>query len=153
MKFTEDNIFLNLEVATKEELFSILSKQALISGYVKDDELAYQAFIKREDEFSTGLQDGFAIPHAKDESIIEATVFFAKLTNSIEWETFDDTGVQYVFALLVPKEEEGTAHIQMLSQLATALMEDDFRTHIKDAKEKTQLVSIINKEMIGVEIR
>lgn len=153
MIFTEDNIFLDLEVDTKEALFEMLANAAFAAGYVNNKEQTFQAFINREAEFSTGLQDGFAIPHAKDDSVIEATVFFAKLTRSIEWETFDDSGVQYVFALLVPKMEGGTTHLQMLSQLATALMEDDFKEQIKNARDKKELVRIINHEMMGAELK
>lgn len=149
MIFTEENIFLDVDVDTKEALFLVLANAALEAGYVNDQEKTLQAFINRESEFSTGLQDGFAIPHAKDDSVIEPTVFFVKLNQSIDWETFDDNGVQYVFALLVPKIESGTTHLHMLSQLATALMEEDFKKQIKNAKDKKELVSIINHEMIG----
>lgn len=147
MTFTENNIFLDLNVTSKEELFSILSNHACKNHYVKDSKQTIAAFIERENEFSTGLQDGFAIPHAKDESVINATVFFARLTSPIEWETFDDNNVQYVFALFVPKNEAETTHIQMLSKLAIALMDDEFKQQIKITKDKNQLISLINKEM------
>ena len=153
MIFTADNIFLDLEIDTKEALFSLLANAALEAGYVSNQEQTVQAFIAREAEFSTGLQDGFAIPHAKDDSVVKATVFFAKVNQSIEWETFDDNGVQYVFALFVPKAEGGTTHLQMLSQLATALMEDEFKEQIKKATNKKELVAIINHEMIGAELK
>ena len=153
MIVTEDNIFLEVVCQTKEELFSILVDYALTAGYVNSREKALQAFLNREAEFSTGLQDGFAVPHAKDDSVIEATVLFAQLSQPVDWETFDGSGVQYVFALFAPKAEGGTVHLQMLSQLATALMEEEFKKKIKEAKDKKQLVSIIHHEMIGEEMK
>ena len=54
-----------------------------------------------------------------------------------------------IFALLVPKEDEGTLHLEMLSRLATALMEDEFISQVQKNTNKDQLVTVIKNEMIG----
>lgn len=150
MKFTKENILLNQEAESKEALLRVIAKYAKMQNIVDSEEATYRAFLKREAESSTGLQDGFAIPHAKDETVKTPTVIFVKNKKRIPWETFDDQPVQYVFALLVPKTEQGTVHIQMLSALATALMEDDFKNAVIRNTSIAELVTIISNEMIGV---
>lgn len=149
MNFTRENILLNQRADSKEALLRIIAKYAKQKNIVKSEEACYTAFIEREGESSTGLQDGFAIPHAKAETVKNATVIFVKNDKKIEWETFDNQSVQYVFALLVPKAEQGTIHIQMLSALATALMEESFKEAIIKSDDVSELVQIINKEMMG----
>lgn len=152
MDFKESNILLDVAVASKEELFEVIAAYAYESGYVANAAEACKAFNEREAEYSTGLQDGFAIPHAKADTVLAPTVLFIRLAREVEWETFDDSAVKNVFALMVPKEDEGTVHLEMLSRLATALLEDEFIQQIQESEDKTQLVELIKKVMIGEKI-
>jgi PTS system fructose-specific IIA component len=152
MDFKEENILLDVAVASKEELFDVIANYAYDSGYVANAADTSAAFNEREAEYSTGLQEGFAIPHAKAETVLAPTVLFIRLTKAIEWETFDDSAVKNVFALMVPKKDEGTVHLEMLSRLATALLEEDFIQQVQQSEDKTKLVETIKKEMIGERI-
>lgn len=152
MDFEEENILLDVIVTSKEELFNFIADYAYKLGYISDVVKTRMAFIEREEEYSTGLQDGFAIPHAKSSAVVKPTVLFIRLNQEIEWETFDDSAVKNVFALMVPKEDGGTVHLEMLSRLATALLEDEFIKHIQQLDDKKQLVALIKKEMIGERI-
>lgn len=152
MDFEEENILLDVIVTSKEELFNFIADYAYKLGYISDVVKTRMAFIEREEEYSTGLQDGFAIPHAKSSAVVKPTVLFIRLNQEIEWETFDDSAVKNVFALMVPKEDGGTVHLEMLSRLATALLEDEFIKHIQRLDDKKQLVALIKKEMIGERI-
>jgi len=149
MDFKESNILLDVVAATKEELFEVIANYAYELGYVTDAADICRAFNEREAECSTGLQDGFAIPHAKATTIVEPTVLFVRLKHGIEWETFDDSEVKTVFALMVPKQDEGTVHLEMLSRLATALLEAEFIQKIQQSDSQATLVELIKKEMIG----
>jgi len=57
-----------------------------------------------------------------------------------------------VFALMVPKKDEGTVHLQMLSRLATALLEETFIQRIQQSEDKAYLAELIKKEMMGEKI-
>ncbi|MGM0173034.1 PTS sugar transporter subunit IIA [Enterococcus sp. DIV0800] len=153
MDFEEQNILLDVVAASKEELFEVIAQYAYEAGYVANVAEACQAFNEREAEYSTGLQDGFAIPHAKTDTVLAPTVLFIRLKKAIEWETFDDSAVKNIFALFVPKKDEGTVHLEMLSRLATALLEADFIQQIQQSEDKEQLVDRIKQEMIGEKIK
>ena len=100
----EEYIFFDVDAASKEQLLDFISGKALEFGITDSKEGLKDAFLKREAEYTTGLQDGFAIPHAKTEYAKETAVFFAKCKNELDWGTLDDTKVNYAFALIVPKE-------------------------------------------------
>lgn len=98
-----------------------------------------KAFTNRESEVSTGLQNSFAIPHAKADCIMKPTVLYLKLLHPIEWETFDDKPVQNIFALLVPTKHEGTLHLEMISRIATSLLDDEFIMIVKNSSNIDEL--------------
>jgi len=67
----EEKIFLNQSLTTQKEVFEFLANQAVETGISADEKQVYQRIIERENEGTTGMMDGFAIPHAKDQSISE----------------------------------------------------------------------------------
>lgn len=152
MNFTEEHILLDLSADSQEELFMLLANYAKELGVIEDAKKVSEAFMEREQQFSTGLQEGFAIPHAKSAYVLTPTVLYVQLKQPVPWETFDDSPVQHVFALLVPVEEAGTLHLEMLSRLATALMEETFIKDIQQHQDKAFLVQRISKEMLGERI-
>ena len=69
MKFSADNVFLDVNEASVEDFLQYAAKAAYDAGYTNDIEKLDQSFLAREQEFSTGLEDGFAIPHAKTTAV------------------------------------------------------------------------------------
>lgn len=145
---TEDNyIFLNEDYKSKQELLSFIAAKAEELNICDTKEGLLEDLLAREAEFSTGLQDGFAIPHARSSHVKKVSVFFIRNKSVLDWETLDDSEVHYLFALLVPKENEGNIHLQMISKLATCLLEDDFKDKIKSTSDKSELKDYILKNI------
>lgn len=149
MDFDTKNILLDVDVSDKLSLFQYIAHYAKVNKLINKSEQLVEAFLKREEEVSTGLQDSFAIPHAKGDFIHQPAVIFLKLRHPISWETFDEQPVANVFALLVPSEFEGRNHLEMISKIATSLMEGDFTAAIKNTEDSKQLKEIITKAMKG----
>ena len=143
----EEYIFFDTDVHTKEEALSFLGEKAKELGLTDNQKGLYEDFMKREEEFSTGLQDGFAIPHAKSEHAKDVAILFLSTKNDIEWGTMDDQPVNYLFALVVPTANAGNDHLMMISKLATSLLDDDFKVKVKETKDKEQLVEYILTKM------
>lgn len=144
----EDNyIFLNEDYKSKQELLSFIAAKAEELNICDTKEGLLEDLLAREAEFSTGLQDGFAIPHARSSHVKKVSVFFIRNKSILDWETLDDSEVHYLFALLVPKENEGNIHLQMISKLATCLLEDDFKDKIKSTSDKSELKDYILKNI------
>ncbi|MDN6664136.1 MAG: fructose PTS transporter subunit IIA [Tetragenococcus koreensis] len=140
----EDNIFLNQDLTTQDEVFTFLAEQAVKAGIATDEKAVYQKFNEREKESTTGMMDGFAIPHAKDESIKEAEVIIVYPNNGIEWNSMDDRLTKYVIALFVPDTEAGTTHLTILSTLARLLMNAEVTEQLKKATSASEIAEVLN---------
>lgn len=143
----EENIFLDKQLKTKEEVLSFIADKAFEKGITDNKNGLLEDLWKREEEYSTGIQDGFAIPHAKSTHVKEAAILYIKTMDEIEWETLDDSDVKYIFNLLAPAENETNIHLQMLSKIATCLMDEDFIEVVKNSNDSSQLVKYIIKRI------
>ncbi|WP_026893269.1 PTS sugar transporter subunit IIA [Lacrimispora aerotolerans] len=148
----EEYLFFDVDVRTKEEALNFISQKALELGLTDNAEGLKKDFLKREEEFSTGLQDGFAIPHAKSDFAKKLGVFYVRCKSSISgWETMDDRAVTDLFALIVPKESADNEHLMMISRLATGLLEEEFKETVKTASHKGELMGYLKRIIINEE--
>ncbi len=143
----ENTVFLNVDEKDKDGILKFISTKAKELDITDDADALYHDFLEREKEFSTGLQDGFAIPHARTNNVKKVTVMYLRNKNNIEWQTLDDQPVKYIFALLVPEKSAGDVHLKMISSLATALLEDDFKNTVISSNDKNELTRFILKIM------
>ena len=152
MKFTRENVFLNVDSKDKEELLRFISSQAQKINLTNDSEKLLESFEQREQEYSTGLQDGFAIPHAKSDVVNNVGIIYVRLSNPIAWKTYDDKPVIDVFALMVPTENAGTTHLKMLANLSTALLEDDFKVELRKKDNEKDIANYISEKIGAKEL-
>lgn len=143
-------VLLDLDCTTKDEVLSLLSDKALELGITNDRDAVKAAFDAREEEGSTGMMDGFAVPHAKTDAIKDAAVIVTRFVAPIaDWESIDGTEITVGIALLVPDAEAGSTHIALLAQIARALMDEGFREVIRTATEPSQVSELINDRLAG----
>lgn len=142
-----ENIFLNKSFSDKKEIIKYISLEAQKLSYTHSSEDLFNVFQEREDEYSTGLQEGFAIPHAKSKVVNKAGIIYIRSDTDIEWETYDNQGVTDVFALMVPEEGVGTTHLQMLSNLATALLDEKFKSRLRKLNTATEISKFITNQI------
>ncbi|MGX4685561.1 PTS sugar transporter subunit IIA [Vagococcus sp. JNUCC 83] len=143
-----DCIFLDKNFKTKDEVIKFISKQAVAKEISNRERDLISSFIKREEEGSTGMMDGFAIPHAKSDSIIKPAVIIVKLDEGIEWDSMDGQPINFVIALLIPESESGTTHLKLLSNIARALMDEEFKKGLTEANSVEEIVSIFKNREI-----
>ena len=143
-------VLLDLDCTNKDEVLSLLSDKALELGITDDRDAVKAAFDAREEEGSTGMMDGFAVPHAKTDAIKDAAVIVTRFVAPIaDWESIDGTEITVGIALLVPDAEVGSTHIALLAQVARALMDEGFREVIRTATEPSQVSELINDRLAG----
>ncbi len=143
-----DNVFLGLDLAGRDDALSFVSNEAVKLGIADDADELMAAFLKREDEGSTGMMDGFAIPHAKAATVKRAAVVVVKDDGGIEgWESMDGAPVNVAIALLIPESQAGTTHLKLLSKVAEALMDDEFRSTVKSADDAQEIAGAINARL------
>lgn len=137
------HIFLGCDLSAKEAILQFVSDKAMSLGIVDSAVGVLDDLHAREAEISTGLQDGFAIPHAKSSHVLNPSVLFVRTLTPVSWGTLDDSEVSCVFALLVPDKNEDNAHLKMLSRLAVNLMDDDFKKQITELGSAEEIASLI----------
>ena len=148
MGFVNSNqVFIGEQIASRDEALRFLAKQAVELGFAEDEKKVYDAFLIRESAGPTGLQWGFAIPHAKADVITKAGVVVLKLASAVKWETFDGTDVDICVALYVPGGEAATTHMRLLSQSAVMLMDEPFRAFLRESADPEAIATEINKRL------
>lgn len=145
----ESLIKMALTLENREAIFRYLSELVVKEGYAKDASEVLKALKDREAEGSTGMMDGFAIPHAKSNTITKPCVAILKLAAGIDWDSMDGKPAKSIVALFIPETEAGTTHLKLLSQLARLLMKDDFKKAFETAQTSGELKELL-KDQLGV---
>ena len=100
---------------------------------------------EREKIMSTGVGKGFAIPHAKTNSVTEIVAAFGKLDKPIDFQALDEQPVNIIF-LLVGKENLVGPHIKLLSRISRMMNKDEFRESLANAKTPDEIYSLFEEE-------
>lgn len=144
-----ENVFVAEDFASRDEALSFVSNQVVKAGVASDADAVMNAFLAREAEGTTGMMEGFAIPHAKSDAINEAAVIVVKDESGVTgWDTMDGAPVNVAIALLIPGAQAGTTHLKILSKVAEALMDEDFRATVKGSTDAAQIAKTINARLV-----
>lgn len=144
-----ENVFVAEDFASRDEALSFVSNQAVKAGIAGDADAVMNAFLAREAEGTTGMMEGFAIPHAKSDAINEAAVIVVKDESGVTgWDTMDGAPVNVAIALLIPGAQAGTTHLKILSKVAEALMDEDFRATVKGSTDAAEIAKTINARLV-----
>lgn len=144
-----ENVFVAEDFASRDEALSFVSNHAVKAGIAGDADAVMNAFLAREAEGTTGMMEGFAIPHAKSDAITEAAVIVVKDESGVTgWDTMDGAPVNVAIALLIPGAQAGTTHLKILSKVAEALMDEDFRATVKGSTDAAEIAKTINARLV-----
>lgn len=140
---TSELIVLDSKSSSKLEVIQELAQLAYSQGKVSDPQAFVKAVLAREAEYSTGVGYHIAIPHGKDEAILEPVLLYARVQD-VDWQSMDDQPVKSVFMIGVPAQSEGQIHLQILAKLSRSLMKEDFRQTLFDAQDKNDILNLFS---------
>lgn len=112
------------------------------NGCIKNKKKLIKDLEKREKLVSTGIEDGFGIPHAKSKCVVKPTIAFAHTNEISDYIALDNSKVQWSFMLAIPSNSNDI-HLEILSSLSRKLMDDDFRNKLKQAKTSEDVFKIL----------
>ena len=124
------------------ELLALLDAE----GLVKDSAAVLQAVTEREAVRSTGIGQGFAIPHGKSPHVDELVLAIGKLDEPIDFDSIDKQPVNVIFLLISPSDQTGP-HIQALACISRLMTEMGLRKKLNDAKTAQKLQELIEKHV------
>lgn len=142
-----ENILLNQTVKTRQEVFELIASLAVENGYAGSREAVVAAIERREKEGTTGMMEGFAIPHGKDETMIAPGIFIITLDHGVEWSSLDGQPIRYVVSLLIPDGESNETHLKMLSQVARMLMKQNVKNAFATARENADILQVFKDQI------
>jgi len=140
---TPANVFLNVEASSVDDVLKFLAGKAVELGYADDADAVLASFKHREELGSTGMADGFAIPHAKDDAIKKPGILVAKLAGDVSWKSTDDVPVTTAIGLVMPGAEAGTTHLVVLAKVSSMLMHEDARARISESDDPAAIAATV----------
>ena len=139
----KDLFYDDLEISNKEDLFDFIIKELTEKERIENPERILEKMNNKENKIKTFLGSHFAIPHVKSRKVIENTLMFIRLKNSIKWNDENDK-VKYIFVLLIKPNYEDL-HIDILMSLSRCIIDKDISQLIKHNKNIDEVLEIINK--------
>lgn len=136
----EGCITFDVDLKSSQEVFSYLINQFYNNRIISSKESFLASVLYRETLSETGIGDGIAIPHGKNDSVIEAGIAFVRLKHPIKWPSIDEKPAEFVFLLAIPNHNDNNQHIQMISELARNLIRRDVIEKIKYAQTASELL-------------
>ncbi|MCI9004524.1 MAG: PTS transporter subunit EIIA [Lachnospiraceae bacterium] len=138
-------IALNVSVSSKMEAIDYMTGLMERAGNLYDREGYKQGVLAREEEGTTGIGEGIAIPHSRCAAVKKAGLAAMIVKDGVDYEALDDEPVELIFMIAAP-EGGGNVHIDALSRLSTMLMDEDFKNTLLTAKTPDEFIQIIDEK-------
>ena len=139
----KQSISLNLKATNKMSAIDELVDLVNASGNLNNKEEYKQGIIAREEQSTTGIGEGIAIPHAKTKAVKKACLAAAVSKAGVDYESFDGSLAHLFFMIAAPDGANNT-HLEVLSRLSTILMDETFRQDLMNATSVDQFLSLID---------
>ncbi|MCX6999882.1 MAG: PTS sugar transporter subunit IIA, partial [Candidatus Sumerlaeota bacterium] len=140
----------NLKSNTKEGVFTEIVDSLLTQKRINEKKSILESLLQREQQGSTGIGNGVAIPHARIE-VLKDVVFFVGLSKrGIDFSSADKKPVHVIFLFLTPLAETGT-HLKILSTLSTMLYSISFVQQLRNASTNEELYLTLTQSRLDQE--
>lgn len=138
------SILLDGRVADKKAALDQMVELVDASGKLRDKETYRQGVYAREQEGSTGIGEGIAIPHCKSDAVIKPGLAAMVVKDGVEFESLDGQPAHLFFLIAAPNTEDNV-HLDVLSRLSVLLMDEDFTNKLRQATSVSEFKQIIEE--------
>ena len=135
----------DLQATDKEGVINEMVQSLVDKGVVTDFDTFKAGIMNREAQTSTGLGDGIAMPHSKNEAVKEATVLFAKSNKGVDYASLDGQPTDLFFMIAAPEGANDT-HLAALAELSKYLMKPGFADKLRQASTPDQVIAAFDAE-------
>ena len=129
---------------TKSETLDMAVDLMVKSEKISDREAYRKQVYLREEESTTGIGEGIAIPHGKCDAVKKPGLAAMVIRNGVEFEALDDEPVTLLFLIAAPNTEDNI-HLDVLSKLSVMLMDEEFTASLRNASSVDEFLEIIDK--------
>ena len=114
-----------------------------LAGRTDDPNAIEEAVWRREDTYSTGFGEGFALPHGKTDALRANSIVVARLRQPVEWQAMDGAPVDVVILLAIRESQHGKVHLQTLAQLSRLIMREEFRAALRAERTTAGILALL----------
>lgn len=139
----KNSISLNAAPADKKETLDLAVELMAKSGKLSDVEKYREQVYAREEESTTGIGEGIAIPHGKCDAVKAPGLAAMVIKNGVEYESLDGEPVTLLFLIAAPNTKDNV-HLDVLSKLSVMLIDENFTTSLRNAKSVDEFLQIID---------
>ena len=138
-----ESIQLSGTAAGKQEALDKMVDLMAKSGKINDVETYRKGVYAREEESTTGIGEGIAIPHCKSDAVDRPGLAAMVLPDGVDFDSLDGEKVDLIFLIAAPNTKENV-HLDVLSKLSVLLMDEDFTKNLRSAKTVEEFLSVID---------
>ncbi len=139
----KENVFLDLESSSKEDIIKEMIDQLVVSGKIKDRDAALEAVLTREEKMSTGMENGIAIPHGKTDSVDHLITAVALKKEGVDFDSMDGQASKIFIMTVSPLSRSGP-HIQFLAEISKLLKEPEARQMLLAARTVEEVIRVFS---------
>lgn len=140
----EECMILDLKATDKTSAITEMVQKLYDTKRINDVAIFEEGILAREDQMTTGLGDGIAMPHAKNKAVEKPTVLFAKSDKGVDYDSLDGEPT-YLFFMIAAPEGANDTHLQALASLSKLLLNQDLISELKVAKTKEDVTRLFNQ--------
>lgn len=137
-------ITLGLDISSKDDAINALIGLHAAAGNLKDKDAYKAAILAREEQGSTAIGDGIAVPHAKTSAVKAPALAAITVKNGVDYGAPDGKPSDLLF--MIAATEDGDVHLEILSRLMVMLMDPDFTAKLRAAKSADEFLQIIDAQ-------
>ena len=139
-----ESIQLNGSATGKEDVLNQMVSLMVKSGKIADEETYRKGVFAREEESTTGIGEGIAIPHCKSAAVKKPGLSAMVLKNGVDFDALDGEKVHLIFLIAAPDTEDNV-HLDVLSRLSVLLMDENFTNGLKQAASVEEFLKVIDE--------
>lgn len=139
-----ESIDLNGKVNGKNETLDAMVALMAKSGKINDVEKYRKGVYAREEEGTTGIGEGIAIPHCKSDAVSRPGLAAMVIKDGVDFDALDGGKVDLIFLIAAPNTEDNV-HLDVLSKLSVLLMDENFTRGLRNAKTVEEFLSVIDQ--------
>lgn len=137
-------ITLGLDISSKDDAINALIGLHAAAGNLKDKDAYKAAILAREEQGSTAIGDGIAVPHAKTSAVKAPALAAITVKNGVDYGAPDGKPSDLLF--MIAATEDGDVHLEILSHLMVMLMDPDFTAKLRAAKSVDEFLQTIDAQ-------
>lgn len=140
---TKDTINLSITSKNKSGVIDELIETLNAAGKLSDKTAFREAIMAREEQSTTGVGDGIAIPHAKTSAVKAPAIAFGRSKTGADFDSLDGKPAHLIFMIAAPEGANNT-HLEVLSRLSSILLNKEVSQKLMEAETKEEILEIIN---------